>query len=185
MFAWATLRKKPTWKDVEAVMNKLNEQNLYDCVENSTKLHLQFGYIKNYCLSEKINQWNSDKVSTVNRWVEIFNHLKAENCDYKEIATIAEYILCLPGSAASVERVFSEMNKTWTDEKTRLKIETLKAILTIKINLKMSCLQFYEYLTSNPEMLRQIASKEKYKTRTVDGKIFEIEDNSDDDKSND
>ena len=74
------------------------------------------------------------------RWVEIFKHLDDQSCDYKEMAKIIEYILCLPGSTASVERVFAEMNKTWTEEKSNLKVETLKAILTTKVNLKMSCL---------------------------------------------
>lgn len=118
---------------------KLSNQKLYDDVKNSTKLHMQFGYIKNYCSNEKICQWNNDNVSTVNRWVEIFQHLNTENCEYDQMATLVEYILCLSGSTASVERVFSQMNKTWIDEKTKLKTETLKAILTIKINLKMTC----------------------------------------------
>lgn len=54
------------------------------------------------------------------RWVEIFTHLETENCDYKEMATIVEYILCLPGSTASVKRVFACMNKTWTADKSQL-----------------------------------------------------------------
>jgi len=45
---------------------------------------------------------------------------------------IVEYILCLPGSNASVERVFSNMNKIWSSEKTQLGVCVLKAILITK-----------------------------------------------------
>lgn len=167
-FSWATLRNVPVWKDIEAIMQKLDTLNLYDAAENSTKLHKEFGYVKNYCSETKIKQWKDDKVPIPKRWVEIFSHLETETCEYKEMAKMVEYILCLPGSTASVERVFAAMNKTWTEEKTRLKIETLKAILTVKVNLKMTCLEFYEFIKSNPDMLRQIASKEKYNFLRID-----------------
>lgn len=162
IFAWAMLKETPTWKDVEAVMNKLSEFDLYDANENAPNLHTQFRYVKNYCTSDKIKQWKDGNVSIANRWVELFNHLNKVDCEYKEIATLVEYILCLPGTTASVERVFSAVIKTWTAEKTRLNVETLKAILTVKCNLKFSCLDFYKYLKTKPGLLRQIAAKDKY-----------------------
>ena len=79
-----------------------------------------------------------------------------ENC--REVAKIAEYILSLPGSTASVERTFSGMNNTWTNEKSQLKVETLKAILIVKTNLKMTCLQFYHILKNQKDMLKQFSS---------------------------
>lgn len=165
IFSWAALRKCPNWKDVEAIMHNLEGKKLYDAEENAVKLHRQFGYVKNYCSDSKIKQWMEEKASIPKRWVEIFNHLKSEHCDYDELAAIIEYILCMPGSTASVERVFSAMNKTWTEEKTRLKFETLKDILAVKVNLKMTCLEVFTWLKSQPEMLRQIQSKEKYIVR--------------------
>jgi len=73
-----------------------------------------------------------------------------------------EYILSLPGSTASVERTFSGMNDIWTNEKSQLKVETLKAILIVKTNLKMTCLQFYHFLKNQKDMLKQISSSTKY-----------------------
>lgn len=70
------------------------------------------------------------------------------------------------------------MNKTWTDDKSRLKVETLKAILTVKVNFKMTCLKFYDFIKGQHDMLRQIASKEKYNVRIENG-IEQIEDDSD------
>lgn len=180
MFGWVTLKTPPQWKQVEAVMMKLNEQKLYDAEENATKLHMQFAFVKNYCTEAKIKQWRDGGVSTVVRWVELFNHLNVEGCEYKEITKMVEYVLCLPGTSASVERVFSAVNKSWTAEKTKLHIDTLKAILTIKCNLKLSCIDFYKYLISQPTLLRQIASKDKYKKRTENSEETELDNDSDD-----
>lgn len=185
IFAWAMLTKTPKWKEVEVVMTTLKDLNLYDANENAAKLHGQYRYIMNYCTDDKIKKWRESKVSIQNRWVEIFKHLEAENCEHKEIAMLVEYILCLPGTTASVERVFSAMTKSWTAEKTRLQIETLKAILTVKCNLQYSCIEFYKFLKTKPELLRSIAAKDKYKMRTKSGEIIAIEDDSDANDDND
>lgn len=185
IFAWAMLTKTPRWKEVQVVMTTLEDLNLYDANENAAKLHCQYRYIRNYCTDDKIEMWKNNKVPIQNRWVEIFKHLQAENCEYKEIAMLVEYILCLPGTTASVERVFSAMAKSWTAEKTRLHIETLKAILTVKCNLQYSCIEFYTFLKTKPELLRSIAAKDKYKMKTRSGEIIVIEDDSDANDDND
>lgn len=40
---------------------------------------------------------------------------------------MVEYGLCLLGTTASAEQVFTAVNKTWTAEKTQLNTETLNA----------------------------------------------------------
>jgi hypothetical protein len=52
--------------------------------------------------------------------------------------------MALPGSNAAVERVFSVINALWTDEKNRLKIQTVKALTIVKTHFKdFSCAEFY------------------------------------------
>lgn len=183
VYSWATLRNPPTWKDVEQVMLKLSEDKLYCGDENAGKLHSEFKFIKSYCTSVKLQQWNEEKVSTEKRWVEMFNHFEKNNNEYAETAKLMEYILCLPGTTASVERVFSSVNNVWTPEKTQLSIETLKSILMVKTNFDYSCLEFYEYIKTKPELLREIASKEKYTIKTTHGENIEIDDDSDNEKN--
>lgn len=149
-------------------MNRLSDQKLYDAQKNAIPLHKQFGYVQNYCTEEKIGEWREKSVSVADRWVEIFKHLLIQSCDYKEIAKMIEYVLSLPATSASVERVFSAMNKSWTQEKTRLKIETLKAIMMMKFNMKFTCTDFYKYLKSQPLLLRKIASADKYPSNTAE-----------------
>jgi hypothetical protein len=44
-----------------------------------------------------------------------------------------EFMICLPGSTASVEGIISIMNSIWTKEKSRLSIETLRAMLIVRL----------------------------------------------------
>ena len=72
-----------------------------------------------------------------------------------ETYKIIQYIFCLPGTNASTERVFSQMNKIWTADKTQLSVSTLKSLLLLKCNFKQSCLEFYNFLKSSPELLEE------------------------------
>lgn len=162
IFNWVSLKQLPQWKDVEAAMMRLSDQKLYDADKNAITLHKQYGYVKNYCTEQKIAEWREKKVSLVDRWLDVFNHLTVQSCECKEIAKIVEYVLSLPATTASVERVFSAVNKSWTREKTRLNIETLKAIMIIKFNMMFTCTDFYKYLKTQPQLLREIASDDKY-----------------------
>uniref|UniRef100_A0A034WRC0 HAT C-terminal dimerisation domain-containing protein n=1 Tax=Bactrocera dorsalis TaxID=27457 RepID=A0A034WRC0_BACDO len=75
---------------------------------------------------------------------------------------IISYILSLPGTSATVERVFSLINQIWSDEKSQIKIETLRDLLYVRYNIKMTCKEFFEFLKMQPKMLKEIASNEKY-----------------------
>jgi len=76
---------------------------------------------------------------------------------------IIEYILCLPGSNAPVERVFSLMNKIWSSEKSQLGVGVLKAILIAKGNINKSCNDFHAYIKTKQATLKQVCGSDKYK----------------------
>ena len=102
-----------------------------------------------------------NKVPADKRWVEIFTYFKEKAVSHQKLAKLIQYIFCLPGTNASTERVFSKMNKIWTADKTQLSVSTLKSLLLLKCNFKQSCLEFYNFLKSSPELLKKIISSEK------------------------
>ena len=75
---------------------------------------------------------------------------------------IASLIMCLPGSNSSVERLFSAMNSIWTDEKSRMKVETVKALLQLKTNFYFSCEELTVKLHGNEQIIKKIHSSHKY-----------------------
>lgn len=84
-------------------------------------------------------------VSTEARWVDVFNHMNRNDIPFEQFAHLIEYILCFPGTSASVERLFAEVNKIWKRQSTALKLSTLKVMLIVKHNMEYSCLQFFTF----------------------------------------
>jgi hypothetical protein len=53
--------------------------------------------------------------------------------------------------------VFSLINAIWTDEKNRLKIETVKALIIVKTYFKnLSCAEIYYQILNEKEILEQV-----------------------------
>lgn len=115
-----------------------------------------------YCVEEKLNHWNTNKVSAEEKWVEIFKHLDSESVPFEAFSSIIEYILCFPGTSAPVERLFANVNKIWKQENSRLAITTLRSILYIKNYMDFTCTEFYRFIKSRHDILKQITNQEKY-----------------------
>lgn len=161
-FSWVSLCTFPNWSTVNSSMKIVAQNTSFDLYALSSKVLEEYGYIKNYCKAEKLAEWNSNEVSTDERWVEIFRHMDANRVPFIEFSQIIEYILCFPGSSAPVERVFAKAKKVWKQESSALMVSTLKSILFVKINLEYDCIGFYNFLRTQPTLLRKIASQEKY-----------------------
>ncbi len=78
------------------------------------------------------------------------------------MALLVEYILCVPATNASIERIFSLISKYWTAEKTQMKVETLLAVLNVKVNIPSDCQEFYDVFKASDTLLDQIHNSEKY-----------------------
>lgn len=143
-------------------MKSLAEKSSLDLTEISSKVLEQYDFVRNYCSDEKLTEWKNKKASTEERWVEIFKHFDAHHVSFTELSKIVEYILCLPGTSAPVERIFAIAKKIWKVESANLHLETLRSILYVKYNLEYTCIEFYAFLNTQTELLRKIASQEKY-----------------------
>jgi hypothetical protein len=83
--------------------------------------------------------------------------------DFKEFCNIVEFILCFPGSSATVQRLFSVMNTMWSKEKSRLSVETKRATLVVRQKkCVMECEKFYDKVLKDRNLLRKNTLSEKY-----------------------
>jgi hypothetical protein len=81
----------------------------------------------------------------------------------RNISTVVEVSLSLPGTNAVGERVFSLVNALWTDERNRLELSTVKSIVLVKHHFRnYKCPEFHEFLLRNRKILEQIHSSAKY-----------------------
>lgn len=67
-----------------------------------------------------------------------------------------------PTYYANVERIFSNMNIQWTDERNQIKIETFETILQVQTNFNVSRSEMYYLVLNKNELLKLVKSNSKY-----------------------
>ena len=66
-------------------------------------------------------------------------------------------------SNAFIERIFSLTNAQWTKERNRLEVDSVKALLLMKVNFDLNCQKMRKMLMDNKKLLEKIHSDDKYK----------------------
>lgn len=102
------------------------------------------------------------EITGVQLWLETHKLLQSADCTCSNFDKVLEFALCLPGTSASVERIFSLMKHVWSPDRNRLMVGKVQAMLSIKVNCKMSCVEFFEDIKGNKPFLKKVLSSEKY-----------------------
>ncbi|CAI5780792.1 LOC100492546 [Podarcis lilfordi] len=130
----------------------LSEDHLFDEISS----------LKEYVSKQKITKWNEDGADVCSRWSDIFSFFSQKMIPYPQLQKLVQLCLCLPGSNAAVERVFSSMDMMWTSQRSRLDIDTIKAVLAVQSNFAMDCQEFATKLESRRGLLSKVHSSEQY-----------------------
>ncbi|XP_078269145.1 uncharacterized protein LOC144601086 [Rhinoraja longicauda] len=159
LFGWALLRNIPKWDDIQhslatcqtsiAVLSSIDKKRLFD----------EWGYSK-HVISRYVLDWNMQKVPVSERWVHVFREMDRKGLEYSHLAKAIEFILCLPGSASPVERLFPATGNDWSSERSPISVSTMKAIFLVQVNFELDCAAFYDKLLKDKKTLQKIASKE-------------------------
>lgn len=160
-FDWILLQKPVEWTDVEKSFKWLDENST--CKLNESSLFDQVVKLKCFVKENTSNtEFNSSLAST--KWTTFFESCISEE-QYSELLKIVQFYFSLPGHNANVERVFSLMNAHWTEDRSRLSLASIRAILDIQYNMSnISCSEFYKLITSTKmsKYLDSVKSSEKY-----------------------
>jgi len=108
------------------------------------EITLRKNNLKKYCLPK--NKMSEDV------WVDIFKVKLIGVDNFSNLKKIVEFFMCIPGTSVSVERVFSRINCLWTDEKNRLKINTVKAMIAVKLFFDETRFEFHNLLSENEKL---------------------------------
>src|SRR4051812_37234268 len=82
--------------------------------------------------------------------------------DFDQVETLETRILAIPVSNAFLERIFSLCGAQWTNERNRLDVSTVKALLQVQANVDYKCGDMFKLLMKDDELRRKIAGVEKY-----------------------
>jgi hypothetical protein len=152
------LRKTPEWIEIQ---DSLNAELITHTETEETRVFDQWTLIKSIIVRQ-LDTWNKENIPVSDRWVQIFSEISEKRLDFQDFCNIVEFILCLPGSTASAVRIFTVMNSMWSQEKSRLSVETMGAVIVIRQNCVMECEKFYDEVLKDRNLLRKITSSEKY-----------------------
>jgi hypothetical protein len=83
-----------------------------------------------------MSDWNTNLITTVERWSKVFKSVQSEGISLRNIHIILEFSLPITSTSASIERAFSITNALWTDEKNSFLVETIKAVIVTKTHFR-------------------------------------------------
>lgn len=154
---WVDLTEIPAWDKVQLSLEYLCEKGL---TIDDSKL---FDQVHNLKLFMEKNQENDEwKSSAANKkWIIFFKQCKTSELT-SELLKITQFVFCIFGHNANVERVFSLINTQWTKERNKLELDAIKGILFTTYNMQMTCQEFHEHIINNPKILEKIGSSIKY-----------------------
>jgi len=113
-------------------------------------------------MSERCKEESWQNASLEQKWVEMFKKFEKKRIRVSNFQKLVEFIFCLPGTSASVERIFSVMKSMWSERRSRMLEQNVKAVITSKINTDWSCSDFYGNVKLNNVFLKKVLSAEKY-----------------------
>ena len=110
-------------------------------------------------LDEKVykHKKTNKSIRTDHLWAYLLDGERVTN-----LQKLIEFVYAIPGSNAYCESVFSHMNYLWNNNRNRMKHDLVGADLKIKMNTHFTCTEFYDYLLTKPDLLKQIRSSDKY-----------------------
>ncbi|XP_062916330.1 uncharacterized protein LOC134352791, partial [Mobula hypostoma] len=158
---WALLRSVPKWEDIQGSLATCQANIASLRVIDKKRLFEEWGNSKQ-AISRLLPVWNTEKLPASERWCHVFQEMQRNGFAYSHLAKAVEFILCLPGSTAPIERLFSAMSTVLSPDKSHLSIPTMKAILLVQVNFDLDCLAFYDKLLKDKWTLQKIASKDNY-----------------------
>lgn len=97
--------------------------------------------------------------SSLEKWTSFFQSYDSKNCSLFRIVSV---FMSIPISNAFVERVFSVMEKIWTDDRNRLFVNSVESELCVYFNFDIHCDEFYKYVLKRPKLLNALKSGCKY-----------------------
>ena len=99
----------------------------------------------------------SSDYNAIEKYCKILSHNSMNN-----LTRIVETVMSINISNDFVERVFSHMHRIWTDDRSRLGIDLIKAEICVKNNFDMNCIEFKSYVESNEKLFKSVKTSDKY-----------------------
>ena len=131
--------------------------------EISKKLNLDCDFDS---LFDEINSFNEilvelekhkKNLDSISKYCEILS-----SNDFSNLSKVVESVMAVPVGNDFVERIFSHVKKLWTDQRSQLSIQLIKAEICIKNNFSINCIEFRDFIKENKKCINSVKSSSKY-----------------------
>lgn len=101
-FKWIELREMLLWSSGEAPIQKfahyLMEQKCLEA-KDIDKIFTEFSHVKSYLKSRSgiFDEWNESNTPILERWQNVFSHLKQQSLSFDTFIKMVEYVFVIPG----------------------------------------------------------------------------------------
>lgn len=166
VFSWMHLQVCPDWENDVKPSIKFVQQRFSRDLINEDELFDQTSLLGQH-VNLNLKTWNENNVPSDRRWIETFCSMNSQNRPIQQISFLVQYAFSIPGTSTEVERLFSIINDVWAPNKGNMQLNTLEAILNVKINSDLSCADYYSQIKDNKKLLAKVQANEKYKNIDV------------------
>lgn len=148
---WLIFEERPSIQKISSAYQKF-------CSDEYEELDALFGEIAELNeILNKLNGTNFDQMDAHQKWNELF-----KNHNFVLIKKLVIILLSFFPSNAYCESIFSIIKNLKTDERNRIGPKLLNSLISVKCNADLNCNQAYDLFLSDPELLKQVKTQDKY-----------------------
>ena len=153
---WLNSSEDLFWQPVCALAEKINSMFAKQIIDIDA-LFNEHVVVKNYnSASDRKERWKNTTISYEQKWTQLLQAFKDKDIPISNFQKLVEFVFCLPGTSAPVERIFSTMKNMWSDDRSSTHEKNVKALLVCKSNINLTCTEFYENIKSNVVLLKKV-----------------------------
>ena len=158
---WLNSSEYLSWKPVCASAEKINSMFAKQIIDiDDFNEHV---LVKNYIsASDRKERWKNTTISYEQKWTQLLQAFKDKDIPISNFQKLVEFVFCLPGTSAPVERIFSIMKNMWSDDRSSMHEKNVRALLVCKSKIDLTCTEFYENIKSNVVQLKKVIGTDKH-----------------------
>jgi hypothetical protein len=170
-FSWALILESPgSLSEISDCINYLQEKGIE--FKNEETLAFEYARVKTF-IEQNLAGWKKRNLKTVQRWVELFTWHHQRSIELPTFELLISFIFSISASNAVVERVFSFINRFWSDNKSNMHFSTMVATVMTKFCLipfsdsTKDCDNadaIWDRIQSDPGLYKRIKTSGKYKS---------------------
>lgn len=96
------------------------------------------------------------------KWVDIFEEMKTNSYESKNLLLLVRKILSIPCSNTFIEKIFNLMSSHCTDTRIQCNVGLRRAELQVRVNFAFDCVRFYHHRKEKNDVLKAASSSENY-----------------------